>query len=95
MSSARGLPDVETLRNGSGLIWEGFLEEVELSDFSERPSPREWNGDKTTLEFGQVSCIHSFILSFTLERFISRASIWPSALSDTRNYWRVWGKGAT
>ena len=27
---ARGLPDVETLRNGSGLIWEGFLEEANL-----------------------------------------------------------------
>lgn len=69
---ARDLPDVETLRNGSGLIWEGFLEEAELSDFSECLFPPEWDGDKSTLEFGDVSFIHS--------RFISRAPILPSAL---------------
>ena len=27
---ARSLPDIETLRNGSGLVWEGFLEEANL-----------------------------------------------------------------
>lgn len=72
---ARGLPDVETLRDGSGLIWEGFLEGVKLelvSDFSELLFPREQNVDETTLEFWQVPFIRS--------RNISRATTLQSAL---------------
>lgn len=59
---ARGLLDVETLRNESELIQKGFLKEVNLelgSDFSEFLFPHG-NGDKTTLEFGEISFINPF-----------------------------------